>query len=199
MRLGTVLTLTLLATALAASGCISPGEAYDYASDEWDEESDDWQEQWEDEEWDCPEDDADDHDHDDASSSNSNEPEEDDCYCGVDPEGEVTEETIETAFTDADVRYSNLINGDESSERTISVGLPDGRLRVGLVHELHGDVEIRLRNTVGMTMSLEEFSGEKEMNEEEWYTTDRPMPGDWTLELDISGHGGYTVGFYLDN
>lgn len=207
---------------LPLSGCISADAFYDQMDDEFKSWGDDWNDEYD--EW---ESDSDDADNDNGSSSSGGsdeepcpidmvtggssgsgsgsgsdpetEPEDEDEDDPDDFESEVSARDIKRAFRDADPRYSNFIDGDEDSKRSINVDWRDDTLRVGLVHHIEGDVEIQLRNPLGILIAEEQFDGRKEMNEEEWYSVEDPMPGDWTLSIEIdNGYGGYAVGFYLD-
>lgn len=102
------------------------------------------------------------------------------------------------AFSDADVRYDNHVDGDEDSTRSINIGWRDDDLRVALKYELDGEVEIQLRNPLGFLVAEEEFDGEKEMDEEDWYTVSDPMSGEWSLSIEIDGEGAYAFGAYID-
>ena len=102
------------------------------------------------------------------------------------------------AYTDAEPRYHNEVDGDEHSSRTIHIPLGTDRLRVALVHDSHGDIRFLLRDPLFVTVAHENVDGTKYQQEDEWAVVEDPMPGTYRLEIHIDGVSHYTVGFYID-
>lgn len=169
------------------SGCIEADEFYSQMEDEYDS----WNQghektpQYHEDEWeeDCPEEE----DEDQSSGHEYSRPQ------------RQRDDEYEDAYADADYRYNNHVDGDEDSRRTITVDWRDDDMRIALKYDLDGDIDFRLRNPLGVTVAKESFDGEKEMDEDEWYTVENPMPGDWRLTIEIDGDGAYALGVYLDD
>ncbi len=99
-------------------------------------------------------------------------------------------------YSDADARYSNHLDGEEDSLRTIPLEAGTQRLKVKLAYDIDGEVTFRLRDPTHRTVALEDFDGTKTFREDGWYVIDDPIPGDWRLDIQVDGHGSYAVGFY---
>lgn len=110
--------------------------------------------------------------------------------------GGIEDEDVQTAYGDADTRWNNLLNGEEDTRRTFDVAARTDSLRVSLLFDLHGEVDMRLRDPLGRSVAATHFDGHKEQQEDHWYAVDDPFPGRWTLDIELTARGGYAVGVY---
>lgn len=193
-----VLLLVSVLSVTALSGCIDQADVEEYDWSQWEDEWDGWaqgmQESYEDwkesrERQKAQEGHASSHHHHDDEETSDHE------HQAHDGDDDAESRDVED-YDDADTRHRNTIDGHEDSKRTISVPQNAGKLTVALSYDFDGHGEFVLRNPLGIRLASEDFNGEKQTEEDPWYETDDPMPGDWTLEIDLHGEGAYAVGFY---
>lgn len=112
------------------------------------------------------------------------------------------------AYPNGSPRYHNTLEGEEDSIRNVNVPLGTETLRVALIHDSCGDAVFSLWDPTGLdlphTLTMdpvaeERVDGKKYMDEPDWVVIQDPVPGDWTLNLEIDGQSSYTVSFYLED
>lgn len=112
----------------------------------------------------------------------------------------------ENAYNDSEPRYHNVVDGQENSKRTFGVPLGTDTLRVALTHDSESgrspsdEVRFRVQSPLLQTVGDDRTkrSSEKYMDEPDWVVIHDPLPGDWTVLMDIDGASSYTIGVYLE-
>lgn len=100
-------------------------------------------------------------------------------------------------FQDADDRISsNSHYGGSHESETVNVPLGATSLRVRAAYSFQGAAHVSLHSPDGRTVKQISVSGDNSEEDSQWYKTNRPMAGDWTLTVSASGQSSYSFGFY---
>jgi hypothetical protein len=104
---------------------------------------------------------------------------------------------VENSFRDADERYTNSFNGGHQQMHSFNVPPGTTQVRVALHYDVAGGFNAQLMGSMGVLANVNEGGANSQKNDN-WYSSSSPTPGQWQIQVNAGGSGGYAFGVYLD-
>lgn len=115
---------------------------------------------------------------------------------GCTSEDSFSASAIQKSHQDAEKRYFNEVGGMDQTTQTINVPVGASKLTVKAHYSTGGLSSFALQNPAGQSEKEDSAVGGKNVQDDSWYVTNNPTPGNWQFSIEISGGGTYSFGFY---